>query len=446
MRRVVTNHTQADDIRVVAYNPEDDGYQYNPDANHEYDPDSGEEVPDISDPWVRKTRTPSQISYWEKYNQDHPTPDPAPKAKIGAVAPPMSEDNLDNIPEDPEYWEEFNRKRRTSARSIKPSSRKDWRADPVIDGFKTSKLDAVFSCNCGTKFSPTGMYRCACGQSWASFVTGSSNDKEAGKELRIVRPVNEFRDRVLADRRTASRRIVGDGLPIFVRNASENDSAPTILDEAEPRKTAAGGFGDIATPGFAPNNDQLATTEPASAPVAAPVAPATTPPRPTTLVPPVTPPVLPVVNRAPTRVTTPPVTSTKKETMKMATTVFDEDAYRLGWVLASSDSPLPKEKLSQSFLGGYADCLSQVIGKTADYAPDLGAVDKCFAGPSDGVGDTMDHSKNIIDPTQVVRKELGDKIDQDNAEGQGRSDETMNDLSGWKTSALLKELNRRTKI
>ncbi len=73
----------------------------------------------------------------------------------------------------------------------------DWRYDEISDQFKTSNLDAKFACNCGEMFAPAGMHKCACGQTWNSFDIIPQN-KTANSITRIVRPVKEHRERVLA--------------------------------------------------------------------------------------------------------------------------------------------------------------------------------------------------------------------------------------------------------
>ena len=88
-------------------------------------------------------------------------------------------------------------------------AKKGWNYDPSTDHYKTSDLNAKFSCNCGEKFAPIGFYRCGCGQSWASFDL-INQGKTAANTTRVVRRVSEHRNRVLA-------KTSGHIVPWFVR-------------------------------------------------------------------------------------------------------------------------------------------------------------------------------------------------------------------------------------
>lgn len=384
------------------------------------------------------------------------------------------------------------------------AGRDDWKKDNQIDAYKTSNLDAKFACDCGTSFSPAGMTRCACGRTWNSFVI-SPNEKIAGKATLIVRPVNEYRERVLATKKTSGwvRHAVEQGMPSFVRAATDSgqDVAPTTLDGStqdrgiqspmtpgsvdgddsgsDPmaqqntltgRKNAAGGWQD-------PANANPATTKPAGAykppasvapPKAAQPAPAAQtaapkqwgPPavvptaqpaavQPAMTAPVAAPAVAPAVQPqmqqvAPQTIGQPGVNPLQQpaRTYKMA---FSEDDYRMGWVLAENDSPLPARQLHASFIEGYSDCLRSVLGDKAPgwdtVAPDFEAPD---ADKNNSMSDNTDTTKG--EPLPDYREQLADKLDKDNKDGQSRSGDSMTDLTGWKSSALINELARRSAL
>ena len=525
---------------------------------------------------------------------------------------PMTDEQLDSLPEDPEYWQGLNQQRQAFRKSASSKvARPDWTADPEINAFRTGNLNAKFSCNCGNQFSPDGFHRCSCGQSWASFVI-SANANDGDLETRIVRPVNEHRERVLAQR-TAARRtpgwvraaVDGYGVPAYVRHNHGEDVAPAIKqDDSAPRpsddssnkdskpssdkpssdpkpehknpfagndskdsdssksgsdsapkssdsnsdsstdsksdskksdsdsnksgsdsksddsnkdsdsddksdksfpdyvdtddkdskerkeshrvlpvvpRVAAGGFGTPTQPGFAPNTKQIPDTKPASDPVnAVPEEVQPTPPkRPFntnplgkgiyTTYPKVVQPKMPsvakrvegnqyiekrgdqwVILQKGTGKVLSHHDSEEKANESFAamemnkhggkTMAFNENEYREGWALASSDSPLPERKLTSSFLQGYAEAIQSTILKKGEQAPGYDTVAPAFDGQTNGVADVLDTKKTIEDPTQSLRDDLASKLDSDNAQGQNQSHDTMADLSGWKTSALLEEL------
>lgn len=289
-------------------------------------------------------------------------------------------------------------------------SRPNWTRDHVSDQYRTSKLDAKFACDCGKSFRPEGFNRCKCGKSWASFVIGS-HDKTASQSVLIVRPVAEHRERILAKKAAAE--------PFFVRIAEGEDPAPVILE-----KEAAGGWGTTNQPGFQDMPDlekpkQLPTPKPYNpedshypnveekAPVAKPLAPG--------------------INKA-------------RKTMGFT----NESQYKLGWVHAEAELPVDySANPHYSFVQGYRDCLST---KTAG-PPDTSVLDPIFEPKNPRVPNnsdsTNDKPKDLAEETRQMRDDQAKKRDADNELGQSRSDETMADFSGWKTSALLAELNRR---
>ena len=387
-----------------------------------------------------------------------------------------------------------------------------WERDNTLDAFKTSKLDAVFSCNCGKDFTPPeGIHRCACGSTWASFVI-TPNDKVASQSTKIVRPVNEHRERILATR-TIPKQIVGraritaaakhadnGGLPAFVR--SSGDAAPTVFDQGNDdfkdnsnqenpqisdssagdgsHKLAAGGWPATTSPKMPvtspkPVTQVPATTKPAQKPVAQ-AAPATqqpvTQPVQQPIAQPVAQPIQQPIQQQPyqnafgqptqqqqmtpqpgygvTPGATPfgsPATQQprtyKKET---SMNVYSESEFKQGFLLAAAEESLPERVLHKSFLQGYAAYYAPVV---ADKAPGWATVSPDFEKPKDGVNNSMSDytapSKPMDDPTGAVRKDLGDKIDHDNNEGQSRDSGSMEDLSGWKTSKLIDELVKRVR-
>lgn len=109
------------------------------------------------------------------------------------------------------------------------SSQKNWRYDSVSDQYKTSDLQAKFACNCGAQFAPNGFHKCTCGKSYASFDI-IPQDKTAASITRIVRPVQEHRDRILANRRTASFVRIADMAGII---GGEGDRADQSKDPAD---------------------------------------------------------------------------------------------------------------------------------------------------------------------------------------------------------------------
>lgn len=446
------------------------------------------------------------------------------------------------------------------------TARDGWNYDSEINGFRTSNLDARFACNCGEEFHPNEMTRCACGQTWASFII-EPNGKQAGKSTKIVRSVPEFRDRILASRgskgRTSSwvrQSVETPGLPSFVRSENEKDGgdvAPAVLD-----KQAAGGW----TP---PKLNNPAKSKPAGsytpppvqtpAPSAAPPAvapsavPTATPPSAQTTTPkPIQPLVQPPVSGLPgqfpgAQIQSPgqsiqqpiaqPVPQPVQRTYQVAANTWQSDAsgnhvlkgrgqqaiikthtygdgdqmhtmgihdpqgnlisgshnlgsgysdlddakrdaeeqlnrslpgrssgstvktqrtykmtfveseYKLGYAFADTDSALPDRQLHASFIEGYADRLKEVL---ADRAPGWDTVAPAFEDPDDKKNNSMadltnTDAKDLKSETHDMREDLAGKLDSDLQKGQNRSNDSMSDLSGWKTSALLAEIERRTK-
>ncbi len=155
-----------------------------------------------------------------------------------------------------------------SSATRKTATFDDWRYDEISDQFKTSNLDAKFACNCGEMFAPAGMHKCACGQTWNSFDIIPQN-KTANSITRIVRPVKEHRERVLAKvaadyRGPNSTEQEPDGevsakisneysegikplhdtaLPFFTRTDHTKDDAPVVFEpedhQLNPKKTAS---------------------------------------------------------------------------------------------------------------------------------------------------------------------------------------------------------------
>lgn len=80
---------------------------------------------------------------------------------------------------------------------VRSASSKTWQYNSVNDQYSTTKIGSKFSCNCGKLFEPAGLHKCACGQTWATFDI-VPQDKTAAKITRVVRPVKEHRDRILA--------------------------------------------------------------------------------------------------------------------------------------------------------------------------------------------------------------------------------------------------------
>jgi len=515
---------------------------------------------------------------------------------------PMTDEQLDALPEDPEYWQGVQQQRQAFRKSAASKvARPDWTADPEINAFRTANLDAKFSCNCGNQFSPSGFHRCSCGQSWASFVI-SANANDNDSETRIVRPVSEHRERVLAQRTASTRHpgwvraaVDGSGVPAYVRHDHGEDLAPVIKqDDSAPRppesdshksddshkddshksdsssssdsshhdskpnpfaksdgdsksdskpnpfaksdskdssdksddhksddkssdsdkkggddkkepdyvdtdpkdskdrkesrrlpvvpRVAAGGFGTPTQPGFVPNEKQVPLTKPAGD-AEENVIP--TPPKKPfntnpaghgiyTTFPKVVQPKFPsvakrvegnqyieqrggkwvVLQKGTGDVLSHHDSKEDAESsfraMEMnkhggrSTMAFNESEYREGWALASSDSPLPERKLSRSFLQGYSEAIESDLSKTAEQAPGWDTVAPAFDGQTNGVADVLDTQKTIDDPTQSLRDDLANKLDTDNSQGQSQSSDTMADLSGWKTSALIEEIARRT--
>jgi hypothetical protein len=442
---------------------------------------------------------------------------------------PMTDEQLDSLPEDPAYWEGLQQQRQAFRKAASTKvARPEWEADSNINGFKTANMGARFACNCGETFEPSGFHRCGCGQSWASFIISANGDDSA--VTRIVRPVHEHRERVLATRTAGWVRAAVDGtsVPSYVRHNHGQDVAPAIKqedsaprnedndapddkgsddkkddskhenpfaakdDDKDPKKEAkvlpvvprlaAGGWGDPTTPGFKPDQQQSAESQPASeAPEVKTIQPGQKPYTTNpfgkgiyTTFPKVKQPKIPsvamraeanqyiekrgdqwvILQKGTGDVLSHHDSEEKAESAFRAMemnkhggkkmTAFNEDDYRLGWALAESDSPLPQREASRSFLEGYADCLKDRLDpKTADQAPGYDTVAPAFDGQTRGVGDVLDDKKTIEDPTQSQRTDLINKLDSDNAQGQSQDSGTMADLSGWKTSALLAELARR---
>lgn len=128
------------------------------------------------------------------------------------------------------------------ARTAKVSNK--WEYDALSDQFKTSNLEAKFSCNCGKQFTPEGFHKCACGQTWASFDI-IPQEKLAGKIIRIVRPVKDH-NRILAK---TSAQIQSENLLKYLRSLPDlkkfsdvEDNNPTggeITDVSGPNKVDA---------------------------------------------------------------------------------------------------------------------------------------------------------------------------------------------------------------
>lgn len=451
--------------------------------------EEGERVPDLSNKWETQGMHPDTLKYWQDWHAQNP------QGGQGVETPHRtpfggSESHLGRV-------------------ASKSSARDEWQKDNVINGYRISNLSAKFSCNCGKDFTPDGMHRCACGQTWTSYVI-VPNGKQASQAVRIVRQVNEHRERVLA-------KMASDNA--YVRN-NQTDVAPVVFEDDEPRKTAAGGWGDPTQPGFEPVSENSAASEPASDPThlnKVRKAPTTTTPKVTPMtntkntarkqanpygqhaapqgpvdhatdwnstgwgqneqINPSTDPGAhgqigtdnmegdqwsgyynPAGNnnpfntiQTPNNLNSPDAARAEVEKLvpetgapgrHRASKVFDESEYRMGWALASSDSPLPprSRKMHASFLEGYVD-----FYKTADFAPGQDTIKHLFEDGDSGNLETMDRSEDIDNPTQEVRNDLATKIDRDNNKGQSGSDDTMGDLDGWKTSALLAEIARRAR-
>jgi hypothetical protein len=120
---------------------------------------------------------------------------------------------------------------------------KTWEYDPVSNNFKTSDLQAHFSCGCGKMFAPNGFTKCGCGQSWASFEI-KPQDKTASKTILVVRSVKEHRDRILASTnplisKKISREIAGNALySNLVRKSDiKEDPKPKTPQSCDPADT-----------------------------------------------------------------------------------------------------------------------------------------------------------------------------------------------------------------
>lgn len=304
---------------------------------------------------------------------------------------------------------------------------KGWKYDSNIRGYKTSKLDSKFACSCGKTIEASdGLTRCKCGSTWASFII-SPNGKEASTSVRIMRPVAEHRERVLATIHESSE------TPFFVRQCKD-DKAPAVFDE-ELEKTAAGGWGEVKAPGFA-------------------ASPTTTTKTPAVSVPEYT---NPYANNASQNTNkfldASDITNEKENQVsntKNVTSAYNEEDYIHGWALAEANKPLSVTgSYTNSFLAGYRDRTVEAIREIeAEQSPGWDTVAPAFEEPTPGLNNGMSdftntERKDLSQETQDVRDDLAGKLDSDNAAGSSRSDETMGDLSGWKTSKLIEEINRR---
>jgi len=124
---------------------------------------------------------------------------------------------------------------------------------------------------------------------------------------------------------------------------------------------------------------------------------------------------------------------------------FNESEFALGWTHAENGSSLPKTA-SKDFLEGYIANLEPVVSQQA---PGYDVVAPAFEAPTPGINNSQSDytdAKPATDDGQYkeIRNDLATKVDRDNAAGQSRGNGSLTDLSGWKTSALLKELTRRT--
>jgi hypothetical protein len=362
---------------------------------------------------------------------------------------------------------------------------KTWEYDSVSNNFKTSDLNAHFSCGCGKMFLPVGFTKCGCGQSWASFEI-TPQDKTASKIIRVVRSVHEHRDRILAkvaDIKEKPDQVVpqsndpadntdiysadsqvqepdrsnsaeisneySEGIkpsgPFYVRN--QEDAAPVVFDKkaffVRSEHPVAPRHLDPANPG-GPQWQNNPTIDQKS--VQTPIGTGTINneldnPRPHVQG-------FPGAGQANQRMTDTLMENVDHQGLqnevennlaldtgrhraespgrhranrKSVSMEFDEEDFKLGWAHAANDGRLPKTA-SRSFIEGYAESLKQVIG---DRAPGWDTVAPAFEkDPHPTSSDYQDRSPATDDGEyKEVRQDLADKLDGDNAAGQSRGND-----------------------